>query len=114
MTTRMATMFSRSAAPNLVRQFGDTITYHKNGGGTRSVSAMIERDVQVLTETGDVLVYDFVLRVEDDETTGITSTEIDAGTDVVSVPLRVGEAACRRQIIRVLSTENGLVRFAVQ
>lgn len=80
----------------------------------RIVKAVIERDVQVLASTGEVTVYDIVCEVLDDASEGIAATEIDTGPDQVTVPLRVGETGVRRQIVKVLSTENGLVRFAVQ
>lgn len=114
MVTRFAQQFGRYAAPGLAWHFGDTVTYHPGGSGSRPIQAMIERNVQVISDGGEVVVYDFVLRVLDNSTTGIAATEIDTGPDQVTVATRVGEAPLRRQIVQVISTENGLVRFAVQ
>lgn len=112
MATRFATRFSRTGAQRLVREFGDSVTYYANNAGAgREIQAMVERDVQVIEN--DVPTLATVIRVRDDATYGISSTEIDTGVDTIAVSLRVGETAQRRQIVRVMSTENGLVRFMV-
>lgn len=113
--TRFATMFSNAAASNLVRQFGESLTYYADGAGAgRSITGMVQRDVQIISETGDVMGLAFVIRVENDVTTGISSTEVDTGADEIAVARRVGKSAERRRIVRVESTENGLTRLVVQ
>lgn len=100
-------------APLLVRQFGETIFYYSGGTGSpREIMGIVERDVQVITDESIPALATFIT-VKNDATLGITSTEIDTGRDKVSIPLRVGEAAQVRQVTRVDSTENGLVRFEV-
>lgn len=111
--TRFATMFSNAAASNLVRQFGSTIVYQPRHGDARSIQhAIIEREQQILDQQG-VVIYAIVIRVEDSVTTGIAATEIDTGGDSVLVPVRIGESPVRKEIVQVLSTENGIVRFVV-
>jgi hypothetical protein len=115
MATRFAQQFARAAVPNLVRQFGDTIIYMPRHGPARSgIAAMIERNVEVMSEADGFVVHAMVLRVVNDSTTGISAAEIDQGGDQIKVPLRVGEPAVTRTIVQVISTENGLVRFAVE
>ena len=116
MATRLATMFDRAAAANLMRQFGEAVIYYPDGGDTgREITALVNRDgVEIIGETGEVHARLIEVRVRNDSTTGISSTEIDTGADEIRLPLRVGESSQRRQITEVLSTENGLVRFLIQ
>lgn len=116
MATRFASQFARSAAPNLMFQFSEPIGYYNAAGdAVRTIDALIERNVEMIDETGGTVAANaMIIRVRDSATLGISSTEIDTGGDEVSVALRVGEDAQRRAIVKVLSTENGLVRFGVQ
>lgn len=114
--SRFRSLFSRGATQLLVDNFGESITYYPNGdtsGGGRLISAMIERNVESLSQGGDVMGFVTVVRVLDDSTTGISSTEIDSGQDLIGVAMRVGESQRLKQITRILSTENGIVRFEV-
>lgn len=114
MATRFAQQFTRHGAQSLVRQFGEPIVYYAdNTGGGRSINAIVERDIDVIGESGEVIGQMIVVRVLNNSTTGISSTEIDTGADQISVALRVGESAVRKQIVKVQSTENGMVRFEV-
>ncbi len=111
--TRFATQFKRYAARDLVRQFGESLIYYDGGSGAgRSVTGIVERDVQTITDENIPALSTFVT-LRDDATAGVASTGIDTGTDTIAVPLRVGETAQVRQVVRVESTENGLVRFEV-
>lgn len=116
MATRFASQFARSAAPNLMRQFGDEITYFKRDGSpARVIEAMVIRDpMRIINETGDVNSKAFIVRVHNDSVTGIGSDEINTGGDQISVASRVGETAERRSIVQVLNDSAGLVRFLVQ
>lgn len=112
MATRFASMFAKTGAPNLMLQFGDSITYLPSAGGSRSIQAMIERET---VESSDgVLAKQMIVRVKNSATEGIAATEINEGGDQVQLPIRVGESAVTKTILHVLSTENGLVRFLVQ
>lgn len=112
MPSRFAQQFSRTGAVTLVHQFGDDLIYYAGGiGDGRAIRGMIERSQAPLDVLGEVMANPIVIRVLDDATTGISSTEIDTGVDLIGVPLRVGEEPQQRQITRVLSTENGIIRF---
>lgn len=113
MATRFAQQFARTAVPSLIRQFGEAVTYYADGKGAgREIVAMIEREVSVINEAG-VMAQSTMVRVYDNATTGISATEINTGRDTLAFPLRVGETPRIKQIARVESTENGLVRFEV-
>lgn len=115
MATRFAQQFARAGAPSLVDGFGESIVYFGVGSVSgRCIDAMIERDVEVPSETGDQVVQALVVRVLDDCTLGISSTELNDGGDEVSISLKVGGPATRRQVGRRIQAANGLVRFLVR
>jgi len=108
-------LFSRTGSPTLIHQFGESVTYYPAGDTSagRTIEAMIEREVAGIDQAGDAMVFATVVRVRDDNTLGISATEIDTGADLLGLAMRVGESQRIKQIVRVLSTENGLVRFEV-
>lgn len=114
--TAFARLYKRTGGPNLIRQFGETVTYYdRNGSAGREISAMVERGtLEVISETGDVTSQAIIVRVENDSVRGIASDEIDTGGDELSVPTRIGETSQRRAIVRVLNDNAGLVRFLCQ
>lgn len=113
MASRFARQFTRAGVPGLIAQFGETITYYAGGTGLgREIQAMIEREQQTITDENIPALATFIT-VRNSDTDGISATEIDTGFDTVSFEYRVGEAVQTRQIARVESTDNGLVRFEV-
>lgn len=98
--TRFAAQFNRSAAPNLIRQFGECVTYYASGATSgREIMAIVERDAP-----------EFTLRVRNSDRDGISSDELDTGGDEISFPIRIGETASRRSLVRLLDDSNGMTR----
>ena len=115
MPTRFASQFARTGALNLVRQFGESITYYADGAGTgRVINATVERNVEVPSETGEQVARALVVRVLDSVAKGILATELNDGGDEILVALVEGGTAERRQVGRKISTSNGFVRFVVR
>lgn len=113
MSTRHATRFSRTGAPILVREFGETIIYYP-GGSTDDA-----RNIQAIVERGEELVdgqvtQAILCRVIDDTTLGIGSLEINDGRDQVAVADVSGGTRKRREITRMTDDSNGMVRFKVR
>ena len=97
--------FLRTGTPNLLRQFGEPITYHTTGGTQREIDrALVDR-----TNAPKLIV-----RVRNASVGGISSSEIDTGGDEISVPLRIGETAVRRSVIELIDDSNGFTRFVVE
>jgi hypothetical protein len=113
--SRFAQQFARAGAPSLVHQFSDEIVYYPRGVvvSGRAIRGMIERGVEVVSETGQVS-YAIRVRVLDNNTTGISSTEIDDGRDTINISLIEGGTPEIRQITRMTDDSNGLVRFMVR
>lgn len=112
MPSRFDDLFAATGAPTLIDMFGEPVVYYP-GGDTdagRSISAMIEREVQVISH-GEIMGFVTVVRVLDSSTEGISATEINTGRDTIRIQMRRGESSRLKQITKVLSTENGIVRF---
>ena len=119
MPTQFARIFRRTGARNILRHFGELEKlgyYDRDGSAVREITGTVERGpISIVTETGDVGVYSFVIRVLDDSRLGISATEIDTGGDEIEVALQEGETTQKkRSIVRVIDASNGLVRFATQ
>lgn len=115
MATRHAARFSRTSAPMLVREMGEPIIYYHDGGlVARPIEAIVERGVEVPSESGDQVAQALVIRVLDDSTLGISALELNDGRDEVSVSLKVGGPATRRIISRRIDDANGMIRFLVR
>lgn len=109
-------MFLRTAASTLLRQFGETVTYHPaDGTQPRAITAMVERQpLTVIPETGEQIAESIIVRVKNDGTLGIASEEVDTGGDEIELPTEVNARPQKRSIVRVLSDSNGLVRLLCQ
>jgi hypothetical protein len=115
MSSRFRQQFSRTGAASTVRQFGEPATYYPQGVVSgRAIQVIVERDVEVVSETGDQVGYAIMCRALDHATLGILSTEIDDGRDELLLPMVEGGTAERRSITRKISTANGFVRFMVR
>lgn len=112
MSSQFRNQFRRSAAPSLVRQFGEEVLYYPRGGSVcRTIKAIVERSEE-LVENG--IAQMVMVRVINDCTLGISATEIDDGRDEVAVALIEGGSLERRQIVRMTDDSNGMVRFRVR
>lgn len=115
MATRFARQFARTAVPNLVRQFGELIEYFPWNNPSREMYAIVERNqATILSEVGSILTQSVIVRVANNETTGILATSIDTGRDKIEVALTEGGNPELRSIVQVISDANGFIRFLVQ
>ena len=102
---RFRQQFKRIGAPNLLRQFGEWVTYYPaDGGASREVLAIVERDNAP----------EFVVRVRDSDVDGVSSAELDTGGDEISFPLRHGDAVARRSVVKLMDDSNGMTRLVCE
>lgn len=99
--TRFAQQFKRQAVPNLVRQFGEEVTYYPTGGNPRTIDALVDRNNPPV----------FEIRTKNSDCDGISSSEVNTGGDEIKFALRTGETAVRRVIIRVEDASGGMIRL---
>lgn len=89
--------------------FAEPVTYTKATGSTRTINAVVIRDQWGSipgTETEAPLIE---VHVANDATSGITSSEIVVGQDSLALAVRVGQAATRRFIQRIISHDEGML-----
>jgi len=76
----------------------------------RQITALVSR--QPVDDLGDAPVGTaprLTVNVRNNSTYGISSSEIDLGSDKVSVPVRIGEAAQERKLTKVISQDAGML-----
>ena len=113
MTLRETIISDASSVFTNTDDFAETVIYYPGGAGSgRTIKAIIDRDVQVITDQGIPALQTFI-EVVNDATLGISSTEVDTGRDKVAVSLRINEAAQTRQLGNVVYTDIGMIRIEV-
>lgn len=93
--------------------FAETVIYYAGGTGSgRTIKAVIERDIQVITDQNIPAMATFIT-VANSDTLGISATEIDTGSDTLSYEIRIGETPQVRQIVEVPDVDDGMIRIEV-
>jgi hypothetical protein len=115
MATRHAKRFVGTGFRLLLREFGEPVVYFAGGvGGGLPIQAIVERDVEVPSESGDQVSLATIIRVLNSPTEGISAATINDGTDDISVALVPDGSLSRRRISRTIDDANGVVRFLVR
>lgn len=80
--------------------FGDTdsigaesATYRPKTGTTRAIKVVVNRNLPVEFDAQGVARYSILVFVQNSATKGISATELDSGSDRISVPFREGGTA---------------------
>lgn len=102
-------------APDFQTVFGETVTYKPRGGGTRSISAVVNRE-QPAGLDGAPHGHAPVVTIEviNDSTTGISSDEVDCGGDNVNLAVRIGDTPQDRPIVNAISMDAGMMRLELR
>lgn len=105
-----------SVAPLVVSMFGDSVVYQPgNGGKRRTIEAVLERMMlEVVSETGTMLVPAVTVKVRNDAIHGISSKELDTGRDKIVLAVVYGDVPQPRQIARRMSDDGGFLVLLVQ
>ena len=95
------------ANPN---DFAEPVTYYKKTGKARPINAVVVRDaLAILPEDGDTVTPVFEIHVANDIVEGISSEELNLGGDMIAFAVRVGQAAQRRTITKLLAHDEGML-----
>ncbi len=90
--------------------FAEPVVYYKKTGKARPISAVVVRDaLAILPEDGDTVTPVFEIHVANDILEGISSEELNLGGDMIAFAVRVGQAVERREIIRLLGHDEGML-----
>ena len=106
----MASIFDgidTAAAVVLLATFAETVTYYPQGGGTRVIEAVVERDAVEEIPGGHT--SRAMMLITNDDTLGITSAELDRGGDRIGYPVNIGEDAKIRPIKQMPSQTAGMI-----
>jgi hypothetical protein len=98
--------------PEYLSTFGETVTYYPAAGGSRGISAIVERDGPAKLDDAPHGVSDkLIIQVANDATTGISSDEVNTMKDIVKVAVRIGDTAQDKLITDILSQDAGMMRL---
>lgn len=85
------------------------------GGKRRTIEAVLDRMMlEVVSETGTMLVPAVTVKVRNDAVYGISSRELDTGRDKIVLAFVYGDDPEPRQIARRMSDDGGFLVLLVQ
>jgi len=100
---------------DLLLTMGEVVVFRPRSGGSRTLSAIVDRDPpQVLSTAGEHVLPTLSITVHSsDNTAGILSSEVDAG-DKIDVAVKPGATRESRTIFSVTSEDGGCTVLAVR
>lgn len=115
MTTVFDSHFAAAGFPMLLDNFGESVVFFPNGGGRRSVLAIIERNPPAIFDaSGNAVLPTATIRVYNSCRSGISSQEINIGKDEIEFVLKIGQALPKRfSFMTLMSQDAGVCQFAV-
>ena len=107
--------FAQSGFPQLLANFGESITYLPSGGGRRSILAIVERNPPAIFDAaGNAILPTATIRVNNSCRSGITSSEVDIGTDQIEMVDKIGETIPKTfSLMTMTSQDAGVTVLAV-
>ncbi len=108
-------MFKQSGFPVLLQQNGEPVVYRPRAGGRRTIKAIIQRDPPAIyNAAGEVVLPEFILRVQQCSKTGIMPSEIDAG-DSFELLSDFGDVAkTTYSVMKIVSQDGGVLTLALR
>lgn len=115
MATVFDSHFAASGFPQLIDNFGESITYYPIAGGTRPIKAIVERNPPAIFDaSGNAVLPTAVIRVYNSATSGILARTVDIGKDEISMPAKVGDTLVKRfSLMTLLSQDSGVTQLAL-
>jgi hypothetical protein len=108
MTTQFDTLHGAYAAPALLVMYGESVTYRPAAGGTRAITAIVTTDAASIAGlVEDVSQVKCVIKVLNNATTGIASSELNCGGDKIDAVLRNGDTADTLAIKLLVNDDAG-------
>jgi len=102
-------------ADELLTAFGETVYYLPNGGGSREILGIIDYEgVSALSGTPFGTGPAINVTVKNDDTDGISTSEIDIGKDLITISTRIGKATENRRLVSIISEDAGMVTLEVR
>jgi len=107
--------FASAGFPMLLDQFGEPIVYLPSGGGRRSITAIVERNPpSVFDASGNAVLPTATIRIYNSCRSGISSKEVNTGTDEIEMVSKVGDTIPKRfSLMTPLAQDSGVTYLAV-
>lgn len=102
--------FKAQGFSRLKREFSESVVYRFRAGGTRTIDAIIERNPpEFVDANGQVIKVSFIIRIDNDASTGVLSSEVDTGGDEVDLLFELGDSVVStRTVERLISQDSGV------
>jgi hypothetical protein len=115
MGTLFDSQFAVSAFPGLLAQFGESITYLPAAGGRRPIQAIVERNPPAIFDaSGNAVLPTATIRVTNSCRSGISSREVDIGTDQIEMVGKIGETLPKTfSLMTMTSQDSGVTVLAL-
>lgn len=103
------------AASDFLTEFGEPIKYLPAGGGSRDITAIVDREPPAELEgMPGAHASRLVIGVANDSTDGISSSEINTGKDKAELTVRINETAVQKLITKIISQDAGMMKLEVR
>jgi len=93
--------------------FAEDVTYYPHRFGVaatpRSIKAVVVRNQVATFNPDEQIVPEFEVRVANDSTTGISSSELNTGGDMIKFSARVGETEQKRTVQYLTEHDEGML-----
>ena len=93
--------------------FAEDVTYYQHRFGTaatpRVIKAIVVRNQVATFSPDEQIIPEFEVRVANDSTTGISSSEINSGGEMIKLAVRVGETPTKRSVQYVTEHDEGML-----
>lgn len=103
-------------AESLLDVLGEPVTYKPAGGGTRSITAVVDRDTPTAPTPSGMRgrpKASIQVTVRNSDSLGISMSELDLGGDKITLPVKVGQASTDRPINSLISQAFGMLVLEV-
>ena len=96
-------------------EFAEVVTYSFRAGGTRSVSALIDREPPAIyRNNGEVVSAKYLIKLHCNTSSGVLSSEVDTGGDQVTLLKEFGGVVTETvSVVVKLSEDMGMIELAL-
>jgi hypothetical protein len=93
--------------------FAEEVTYYPQRYGVaatpRIIKAVVTRNQVATMNADEQIVPEFEVRVANDSTTGISSSELNTGGDMIKFAARIGETETKRSVQLLVEQDQGML-----
>ena len=95
--------------------FAEDVTYWPRAGGSRAIKAIVSRQTpEQLPGEARAHGMTITVTVENNATSGISSSEVDTGGDKIELARRIGETPIKRAINKILNQDAGMMELELR